>query len=73
MRLGGEFLDGDTYIWKSICSNIILHITDIDIKYELQKVEVDEILLFWGPDIAEESLVCERFLGEGDAGLYRSV
>lgn len=72
MRLGGEFLDGDTYLGK-YCSNIILHITDIDIKYELQKVTVDEILLSWGADIAEESLVCERFLGEGDAGLYRSV
>lgn len=62
-----------THIWESICSNIILHITDIDIKYEPQKVTVDEILLSWGADITEESLVCERFLGERDAGLYRSV
>lgn len=59
-----------THIWESICSSIILHTTDTDIKYELQKVKVDEVLLSWG---AEERLVCERFLGEGDAGLYRSV
>lgn len=63
MRLGGEFLDGDTYIWKSIIlqyNNAALLFCIYRYKYKILTSEKVEVGLPWQSKSYNSTLPLQR-------------